>query len=730
MIGPDKRAEIICELLPEIVRLKNRENTHHAIFMDKDCNDSDLRRVLKESNWHQLITDPNKQRQSLGLKIEKAFWGKQQRPKIQSQGSDFYIDEEDFAQTIDQMIDLSLYNTFTIRELFAQKVGQVYHQSETQKYQYPPLFEKLSNVFELTELQKKILSFYYLYEVIEKFETFVDFTALDFSKRANAASAFAILLGTSTSKIKREIKSNYKLSHAMLIEIYDNTISLSDHISDFLQNDDEQADLFSYFFEKADTQHCIAVQEHRLGQDEINALKYLLQCPQGSNLLLYGNPGTGKTEFSKSIGKELGLEVYKVKTHDANCDNMLKAKRSALIAAKNILKNNALLVMDEAEEILQSGSNIFYKDKTDHKAWLNTYMEEHAINIVWISNDITMHPSTMRRFDLALHFESFSKSQRLTALSNIQRQLGLQLFNQEELLHLAKDYTLDPGALNLAFRKIGALADENVNKKDIVLTLLDFQMKLLKGKSVKEKPIESFYNPNFINTSIEEKEIISTIKSYYQRTGELHNLCVLFQGVPGTGKTEYAKYLSEELERNMSIKRASDIISPLWGGTEKEIAKMFRAAEKDGDILFLDECDSLFKPRKNAEYSWIASETNELLTQMERFKGVLICATNFVDRIDHAALRRFHLKVKFEDLKSEKLIHVYQAFFSKLVPDELTSVESLKLQCINNLNPGDFKAVYNGGLFKKGLSHQEIISRLQDEVSYKQHRSPIGLARG
>ncbi len=727
VIGPENRADIVCSLLEDIVRLKKGEATHHHIFIGKDSSDSDLTRVLKDTNWYDLVGDNGEKRQVLGLKIEEAFFGDQKKPKNKSHRSKYVIKEDDFASVIDSVIDLSMFNSFGVRELFYEKISRVYNQADTKKYEYPPLFEKLSSVFELTEIQKKILFFYFLYEVVEKFESFVDYTPLDYSKRAKASSAFAKLFGISTSKVKRELRSSSKLSQAMLIEIDDNSISLSDHISDFLQNDDEDSDIFSFFFEKANYEDSLDIKNHRLSKNEIDALKYLVKCDEGANFLLYGAPGTGKTEFTKSIGKKLGLDVYKIKTHDADSDDMVKTKKSALIAAKSMLNNKSLLVVDEAEEILESGSNIFYKDKSDHKAWLNTYMEDHGINIVWITNDMTMHPSTKRRFDLSICFESFSRTQRLAALSNIQGKSGMDLFNEEELFDLAREYTLDPGALNLAFRKMGALADERVNKKNVVLTLLDSQMKLIKGRSVKEKPIESFYNPDFINTSINEDEIMSAIKSFYQGTGSIHNLCVLFEGVPGTGKTEYAKYISEELEKNMSIKRASDILSSFWGGTEKQIAEMFSLAEKDGDILFLDECDSLFKPRGNAEYSWMVSETNELLTQMEKFKGVLICATNFVENIDRAALRRFHLKVKFDDLKVDKLADVYMTFFSGLVSKKLSSLENSALESIRNLNPGDFKAVYNGILFKKNISHEEIISRLRDEVSYKKKRNKIGL---
>lgn len=377
----------------------------------------------------------------------------------------YFINESDFANVIDSIIDLSMFNGFGVRELFYDKISRIYQETDTEKFEYPPLFDRLARVFELTETQRKILFFYFLYEIIDTFESFVSYTPLDYSNRAKAPVAFAKLFGISPSKIKRELRSNSRLSQAMLIEIDDNSISLSDHIADFLQDDDENCDIFSFFFEKAESEKSLDIKKHRLSKSEVDALKYLVKCDAGSNLLLYGASGTGKTEFTKSIGKKLGLDIYKIKTHDADSDDMLKTKKSALIAAKSMLNNNSLLVVDEAEEILESGSSMFYKDKSDHKAWLNTYMEEHGINIIWITNDMTMHPSTKRRFDLSICFESFTRSQRLAALTNIQSKSGMDLFNENELIQLAKDYTLDPGALNLAFNKMSVLSDERVNKK-------------------------------------------------------------------------------------------------------------------------------------------------------------------------------------------------------------------------------------------------------------------------
>ncbi len=554
--------------------------------------------------------------------------------------------------------------------------------------------------------------------------------SLDVRERKKAIGTLSKIMNVSHGKIKKELRTNSKLAQSLLMEIGDKDIQISDHICEFLQNDDLNQDIFSFFFEPTVTESALNIRHHRVHQSDIDIIKILLQGPQGANILLYGESGTGKTEFTKSIAAKMGLDLYRIKNFDSDCDDIVMSKRSALMAAKNILPKKSILVVDEAEVILESGSTLFRKDKNDNKAWLNSFMEEHQINIIWITNDMTMHPSSKRRFDYSVCFEPFNRKQRLQALKNIQMNTQEELFTTEELEELSKEYPLEPGALNLAFHKLKGRKIRPENKKAAVKKMLSSQLRLIKGEQVAEKKIESFYNPAFINSSLQEREIIQTIESYYQRKHEVRNLCLLFQGPPGTGKTEYTRYISEKLDRELDIRRASDILSRYWGGTEKQIAQMFREAESNEDILFLDECDSLFRSRANSEYSWMVSETNELLTQMERFQGVLICATNFVDNLDHAAMRRFHFKVRFNTLKSSDLPRVYDSFFSGLLNHRPNPQELQKLSEIKSLTPGDFKAVYNSVVFNSKISHAEIIERLKLEVSYKQERSRIGLYPG
>lgn len=88
-------------------------------------------------------------------------------------------------------------------------------------------------------------------------------------------------------------------------------------------------------------------------------------------------------------------------------------------------------------------------------------------------------------------------------------------------------------------------------------------------------------------------------------------------------------------------KRASDLLSPLVGQAEKNIAAAFREAASAGAVLMVDEVDSFLQDRAKAQRPWEVTQVNEFLTQMEQFEGIFIASTNLMDGLDAAAMRRF-----------------------------------------------------------------------------------------
>jgi len=127
-------------------------------------------------------------------------------------------------------------------------------------------------------------------------------------------------------------------------------------------------------------------------------------------------------------------------------------------------------------------------------------------------------------------------------------------------------------------------------------------------------------------------------------------ISVLFAGESGTGKTLAAEVLASELKLDLYRIDLSAVVSKYIGETEKNLRRMFEAAEQGGAILFFDEADALFGKRsevKDSHDRYANIEINYLLQRMEAFSGLAILATNMKSALDTAFLRRLRFIVTF-----------------------------------------------------------------------------------
>jgi len=124
----------------------------------------------------------------------------------------------------------------------------------------------------------------------------------------------------------------------------------------------------------------------------------------------------------------------------------------------------------------------------------------------------------------------------------------------------------------------------------------------------------------------------------------------MFVGPSGTGKTLAAEVVAGELGLELLRVDLSAVVSKYIGETEKNLQRVFDAADRSDAILFFDEADALFGKRsetKDAHDRYANIEINFLLQRLEEFEGTAILATNFVQNIDDAFTRRIHLTVDF-----------------------------------------------------------------------------------
>ncbi|PTR34027.1 ATPase family protein associated with various cellular activities (AAA) [Luteibacter sp. OK325] len=128
------------------------------------------------------------------------------------------------------------------------------------------------------------------------------------------------------------------------------------------------------------------------------------------------------------------------------------------------------------------------------------------------------------------------------------------------------------------------------------------------------------------------------------------SISALFAGESGTGKTMAAEVVANELGLSLYRIDLSAVVSKYIGETEKNLRKLFDAAEEGGAILFFDEADALFGRRsevKDSHDRYANIEVNYLLQRLESFHGLAILATNMKSALDSAFLRRIRFVVNF-----------------------------------------------------------------------------------
>jgi SpoVK/Ycf46/Vps4 family AAA+-type ATPase len=138
-------------------------------------------------------------------------------------------------------------------------------------------------------------------------------------------------------------------------------------------------------------------------------------------------------------------------------------------------------------------------------------------------------------------------------------------------------------------------------------------------------------------------------------------ISALFSGESGTGKTMAAEVIANDLRLNLYRIDLSAVVSKYIGETEKNLRKLFDAAEQGGAILFFDEADALFGKRsevKDSHDRYANIEINYLLQRMEAFSGLAILATNMKSALDPAFMRRlrFIVDLPFPGVRERQLI--------------------------------------------------------------------------
>jgi hypothetical protein len=157
-------------------------------------------------------------------------------------------------------------------------------------------------------------------------------------------------------------------------------------------------------------------------------------------------------------------------------------------------------------------------------------------------------------------------------------------------------------------------------------------------------------------------------------------ISALFAGASGTGKTMAAEVVANELRLDLYRIDLSQVVSKYIGETEKNLRRVFDAAEEGGAILLFDEADALFGKRsevKDSHDRYANIEVSYLLQRMESYRGLAILTTNMKSALDAAFMRRIRFVVQFPFPNAEQRAEIWRRIFPPDTPTEGLDVSKL-----------------------------------------------------
>lgn len=221
----------------------------------------------------------------------------------------------------------------------------------------------------------------------------------------------------------------------------------------------------------------------------------------------------------------------------------------------------------------------------------------------------------------------------------------------------------------------------------------------------------------------------------------IDGLKILFAGASGTGKTMTAGVLGNDLGLDVYRIDLSRIVSKYIGETEKNLDRVFQAAEGSNSILFFDEADALFGKRsevKDAHDRYANIEVAYLLQKFEEHDGPVILATNLRRNLDEAFSRRMHYVIEFPQPDEEHRLILWQKIFPRQTPTSGIDFDFLAAQF--QITGGDirnvaldaaFLAAQDGGVvtmrqIAAAMSRQMVKQgRPSAPVDFKQYHSLV-----
>lgn len=447
---------------------------------------------------------------------------------------------------------------------------------------------------------------------------------------------------------------------------------------------------------------------------------------KGVNILVHGRTGVGKTELTRVLAREAGFpQTIQIPHFQENGEAMDSSQlfRQLEVIQQIQGRTGNLVIADDAEEMFTGDLALDGEHTPCRRVWFDRVLGSNPAPTVWVLNTMeSVAPAFLCRCDMVIHVGSMSVEKRQKHLLDLAgRSIG-----PEPIRWMAAK---DRADLHLAARALavvrGALDGKPLEARNEAFQTIVSGVLKAQGH---EENADGGYNvladdpdPRWINADYD----LACLPEVLRRTPSAR---ICLHGPPGTGKTCFGHWLANELGHPLIVRKASDLLTPFLGETENKIMRAFRQASFRKAVLMLDEVDSFLQDRNRAVRSWEITQVNELLMQMERFQGIFIAATNLMENLDMAALRRFDLKISLRFLDPEQSLSLFERTCHRLGLGTPADEDRRLLGSLGNTTPGDFANVARQHSFRPFPAPADLALAVARECQIKpgQSRPPMG----
>jgi len=594
--------------------------------------------------------------------------------------------------------------------------------------------DEICRILKLNEVERDIL----IYAVVRAMTCFDDFPVGNTHGRNDRAMFIAMAIDRPCSTVTNALAASGKLRRYEVLDS-DGDLLRGNTFRNYLECGDGEM-LEGQFYKKTSTEDALPWDYYgKLAEEHGGILRRMISSvksgKRGVNILFYGEPGTGKTSFAKTLAKELGLDLYEIRQGDRDGERNSPQSRMAGIRICNdqVPRERSMVMVDESDQLLRTSMDFFAAlfggmgASGSEKGVINSILDETKLPTIWISNAPAraLDDSVRRRFDYSIRFDKLGTRQRSAIWRNSVKKFRLERLVPADLAEqFAQKYQTSAGGIAMVLENVKRMRPRKDKVAALVESLMKPHCELMGAKSKDDAlmPTKDYSLDGLnIKGDVSLDRIVEAVRNFRnskedESDPDRPRMNLLLWGPPGTGKTEFVKHLGKTLNSRVVVKMGSDLLSCWVGETEKNIKRAFDEAEADNAILFLDEIDGIVQDRSGAQRSWEVTQVNELLNRMENFKGVMVGATNFMDNLDAAIMRRFTFKLQFDYLEADGK----REFFERMFKTRLGDAEAMRLAAIPNLAPGDFRTVRQSLYYLGGsVSNETRLNELEKECSLK-----------